>query len=162
MNEDMQGLNRREVLQAAAGAGALLLLPAASQAKDDAATPKDTAQWTSVGKAADFPLNTPTRVAVGDLALSVTRTSEKDVTAVNLKCTHRGCEVKWDGGKTRYACPCHEAQFAADGKNLVGTRRSPAELLPALSTAPARRNGDQIEVDLSALTAGAADPAPAH
>ena len=159
MNEETQGLNRREVLQAAAGVGALLLLPAAASQAKDADPVKDAAQWTAVGKTADFPLNVPTRVAVGQLALSVTRTGDKEVAAVSLKCTHRGCEVGWDGVKTRYDCPCHGAQFAADGKNLAGTRRTPAQLLAPLASAPARVKGDHIEVDISALLAvGAAAP----
>ncbi|MCW3060960.1 MAG: dependent oxidoreductase [Capsulimonas sp.] len=161
MNEETQGLNRREVLQVAAGAGALLLLPAAVSHAKEAEKPvpvNDTAVWTAIGKAEEFPLNTPTRVAVGDRALSVTRTDDKTITALSLRCTHKGCEVSWEATKSDYACPCHGALFAADGKCLAGTRRSPSELMEPLAAVPARKKGNQIELDLSGLPAGAPPP----
>ena len=38
--------------------------------------------------------------------------------AVSTVCTHNGCDVKWKSSK--YVCPCHDAEFAADGKILAG------------------------------------------
>ncbi len=43
--------------------------------------------------------------------------------AVSMVCTHKGCDVKWKSNK--YVCPCHEAQFGADGKVLAGPAEKP-------------------------------------
>ncbi|PSB55418.1 ubiquinol-cytochrome c reductase iron-sulfur subunit [Chamaesiphon polymorphus] len=44
----------------------------------------------------------------------------KKLLAVNPKCTHQGCDVKWMAGEKKYECPCHNAEYAADGKVLKG------------------------------------------
>ncbi len=40
--------------------------------------------------------------------------------AVSSVCTHKGCDVKWKSDKKQYVCPCHDAEFAADGAVLAG------------------------------------------
>jgi cytochrome b6-f complex iron-sulfur subunit len=45
--------------------------------------------------------------------------------AVNPKCTHQGCDVKWMAGEKRYECPCHDSEFATDGKVLKGPATKP-------------------------------------
>ncbi|HEY9804352.1 MAG TPA: FAD-dependent oxidoreductase [Leptolyngbyaceae cyanobacterium] len=40
-------------------------------------------------------------------------------TAVSLTCTHQGCTVK-KAANGNFRCPCHGAEFAADGKVLKG------------------------------------------
>lgn len=42
------------------------------------------------------------------------------VIAVNPKCTHQGCDVKWKAGDAVFDCACHGSQFAADGSVLNG------------------------------------------
>lgn len=39
----------------------------------------------------------------------------KELSAVNLKCTHQGCSVDWDTEANGFACPCHGSKFAVDG-----------------------------------------------
>jgi len=43
--------------------------------------------------------------------------------AVNPTCTHNGCTVKWTSSDKAFVCPCHDAQFGADG----AVRRGPAD-----------------------------------
>jgi cytochrome b6-f complex iron-sulfur subunit len=45
------------------------------------------------------------------------------VLAVSTVCTHKQCDVKWKSDK--YVCPCHDAEFAADGKVLAGPAKTP-------------------------------------
>jgi len=46
-------------------------------------------------------------------------------------CPHEGCEVTWEGGSNRFACPCHESYFAADGSRISGPARRGLDALPA-------------------------------
>ena len=55
-----------------------------------------------------------------EVAVSKDPTNPKQLLAVNPKCTHEGCDVKWMAGAKKYECPCHGAEFAADGKVLKG------------------------------------------
>jgi cytochrome b6-f complex iron-sulfur subunit len=62
--------------------------------------------------------------------------------AVNPKCTHEGCDIKWMAGEKKYECPCHSAEFAADGKVLKGPAKK------NLATYPAKVVGTQILVKI--------------
>jgi cytochrome b6-f complex iron-sulfur subunit len=66
--------------------------------------------------------------------------ASKKLLAVNPKCTHNGCDVKWSAADKKYACPCHDANFAADGKVLKGPATTP------LATYSAKIQGTQVVV----------------
>ncbi len=53
-------------------------------------------------------------VKVGPLSLLVVKSGGK-LTAVNAKCTHLACLVKWDDKSNLIRCPCHSATFQPDG-----------------------------------------------
>jgi cytochrome b6-f complex iron-sulfur subunit len=55
-----------------------------------------------------------------EVAVSKDPTNPKKLIAVNPKCTHLGCDVKWIPGEKKYDCPCHDSEFAADGKVVKG------------------------------------------
>jgi quinol---cytochrome c reductase iron-sulfur subunit, bacillus type len=45
-------------------------------------------------------------------------------------CPHEGCEVAWDKNTNRFACPCHDSYFAADGSHLSGPAPRGLDSLP--------------------------------
>ncbi len=51
--------------------------------------------------------------------------------AVNPKCTHQGCDVNWSAADNKYACPCHGANFDANGEVLNGPATKPLQVYPA-------------------------------
>ncbi len=59
--------------------------------------------------------------------------------AVSAKCTHQGCAVAWSGNeKNPLNCPCHNSNFALDGKVLSGPAKAP------LKHYSLTQNGDEI------------------
>jgi cytochrome b6-f complex iron-sulfur subunit len=49
------------------------------------------------------------------------------VIAVNSICTHKGCAVKWKASDKSFVCPCHDAEFAADGTVREGPAKKPLQ-----------------------------------
>jgi Rieske Fe-S protein len=49
----------------------------------------------------------------------------KTVYAVSAACTHMGCAISWLEQSTTFLCPCHGAQYNADGTVLSGIARHP-------------------------------------
>jgi Rieske Fe-S protein len=45
-------------------------------------------------------------------------------------CPHEGCEVLWEQERNRFACPCHESYFAADGSRISGPSPRGLDPLP--------------------------------
>ncbi len=63
-----------------------------------------------------------------DKNILVVRTGEKTFNAVDLKCTHKGCEVAYDakdGGM--YNCPCHGSTFSIKGEATKGPAKKPLQ-----------------------------------
>ncbi len=67
----------------------------------------------------------------------------KQLIAVNPKCTHQGCDVKWAAAEKKYACPCHGASFDANGEVLNGPATKP------LTSYQAKIVGTQVLVKIS-------------
>ena len=55
---------------------------------------------------------------------------EKNNQVLSTICPHAGCEVSWDQARNRFACPCHESYFAADGSRLSGPSPRGLDALP--------------------------------
>jgi len=45
-------------------------------------------------------------------------------------CPHEGCEVSWEQARNRFACPCHESFFTADGARISGPASRGLDALP--------------------------------
>jgi cytochrome b6-f complex iron-sulfur subunit len=57
--------------------------------------------------------------------LIVVRTSEQKVIALSSKCTHAGCDVKWQKASSTLYCPCHGSEFDKHGDVLQGPANRP-------------------------------------
>jgi cytochrome b6-f complex iron-sulfur subunit len=78
-----------------------------------------------------------------EIAVSIDPTNPNKLLAVNTKCTHQGCTVAWIPGDKKYDCPCHDSEFAADGKVLKGPAAKP------LVTYSAKIVGTEVLVKMS-------------
>lgn len=55
----------------------------------------------------------------------------RKIYALSAACTHMGCMISWLDSTRTFLCPCHGAQYNADGSRLSGIQRHP---LPKLET----------------------------
>ncbi len=94
--------------------------------------------FTIVGTTAD--LDKAGQLQVSGIAVTRDPANAKKLLAVNPRCTHNGCTVKWLTAEKKYECPCHDANFAADGKVLKGPAKEP------LATYTAKIEGTQVVV----------------
>jgi len=58
--------------------------------------------------------------------------------AVSAACTHMGCAISWMGQSGTFVCPCHGAQYNADGTVLSGIARHPLPFLKLRTLADGR------------------------
>ena len=56
---------------------------------------------------------------------------EKNNQVLSTICPHAGCEVSWEQSTNRFACPCHDSYFAADGSRLSGPAPRGLDALPS-------------------------------
>ncbi len=56
--------------------------------------------------------------------LLVVRRSRGVFITVDIKCTHKGCDVGYDAENSCFLCPCHESRFELDGT----LKNGPAEI----------------------------------
>jgi cytochrome b6-f complex iron-sulfur subunit len=67
-------------------------------------------------------------------------TPKNVVRAIDLTCTHADCLVDWQAKGKIFECPCHDSQFAADGKVLQGIAGSRPKTTANLSSEVRRSN----------------------
>ncbi|ANM31380.1 hypothetical protein ABI59_20095 [Acidobacteria bacterium Mor1] len=53
-----------------------------------------------------------------------------DFIALSSTCPHLGCQVFWEGDKSRFFCPCHNGIFDASGKGVGGPPGDSGQSLP--------------------------------
>ena len=96
--------------------------------------------WLDVAMLSELkgPQPVPRKIAAENISGWATTTEAHNVFVLPAKnnevlsaiCPHEGCEVAWDQGSNRFACPCHESYFAADGARISGPARRGLDSLP--------------------------------
>ena len=119
--------------------GAVIGVPAIAYLIDPALKTVKSDAWIPLGKIETFEIGKPTAVSftrsqvngwektVTSYGLYVIKKSETNFLVLSSKCTHLGCTVNWKPDRNEYVCPCHDAQFALDGKVLGGPPPRPLD-----------------------------------
>jgi menaquinol-cytochrome c reductase iron-sulfur subunit len=82
------------------------------------------------------------------------RISADKVVALQVKCPHEGCPVKFNDQTGAFACTCHTARFEADGQRIdAGTSMSPRDL----DTLAVDIRGQQVWVNYEEFRTGTAE-----
>ena len=63
--------------------------------------------------------DSPVHVALAGVWLFKPASGEEPL-ALDDRCTHLGCAVKWNAQRSRFECPCHGSEFDATGHVLHG------------------------------------------
>lgn len=61
----------------------------------------------------------------------IARVDANTLAACSAICTHKGCEVEYDGNAKEWSCPCHGSRFALDGRVTNGPAKKPLEQFKA-------------------------------
>ncbi len=126
---------------------------------DNKDNPKATEQkkpegFTVIGSVSDLDKNG--YLQTKEVALVRNPANPKQLIAVNPKCTHQGCDVKWVAGEKKYACPCHDSNFDADGTVLNGPATKP------LTAYSAKIVGTQVLAKISAPPSKSTQSSPSR
>lgn len=55
-----------------------------------------------------------------ELSAWISRDADNKIFALSPVCKHLGCTIKWSPQQeNEYVCPCHDARYTKDGKNIV-------------------------------------------
>jgi glycine/D-amino acid oxidase-like deaminating enzyme/nitrite reductase/ring-hydroxylating ferredoxin subunit len=68
------------------------------------------------------------KIDVGGQPVAVYRGKDGTLQAVAGKCSHMGCELRWNGAETSWDCNCHGSRFAPDGRVLEGPALVPLQV----------------------------------
>jgi cytochrome b6-f complex iron-sulfur subunit len=107
------GVDRRELLLALAGGGALTAALAGCSGKP-AIKPTQ-----ALVPLSEIPKTGRHKVLVAGKPVELQRTAQ-GVVARSLLCSHFGCVVAWHEEKQAYLCPCHDGVYDADGAVVAG------------------------------------------
>lgn len=69
----------------------------------------------------------------------------EDFIALSSTCPHLGCQVRWEGPKERFFCPCHNGVFDPSGKAVSGP---PAESKLSLARYPLKIEKEMLFIEL--------------
>ena len=89
--------------------------------------PHDRGSWQQTGHTlASVPAGSAVRFSAGALVgYLVNPGTGRDLYALSAVCTHMGCLLSWMKDAGTFLCPCHGAQYSANGTVLSGIPRHP-------------------------------------
>lgn len=70
----------------------------------------------------------------------------EDFIALSSTCPHLGCQVRWEGPKERFFCPCHNGVFDPSGRAISGP---PAESKLSLARYPLKIEKEMLFIEFS-------------
>jgi len=114
-------MKRRDFMNWVGLGGIASSLPIAIAACSSQTTPVSR-DWQTVGTSAELD-KTSQLLAKNSPAgpvLLVGTSKAANLTAVNPTCSHAGCTVAWKAETKKFVCPCHDSEFAIDGKVQKG------------------------------------------
>ncbi|MHB8618792.1 MAG: QcrA and Rieske domain-containing protein [Chloroflexota bacterium] len=111
--------------------------------------PSAPAGWTPVALAADVKPGSVLRFAAGGTIGHLLNVGGK-LWAVSGICTDQPCVLQWQPAEALFECPCHGAEFNADGTQH-STAAYPAAL-PALARLPVQEMSGRIYVQVTPST----------
>lgn len=90
-------------------------------------TPRDRGRWFDTGQTvATLAPGEVVRFRAGAIeGFLMNPGSGKRIYALSAACTHMGCMLSWLDDSSSFLCPCHGAQYQADGTVLSGIARHP-------------------------------------
>jgi cytochrome b6-f complex iron-sulfur subunit len=131
-------MNRREFTKKACLGGVGLIVGSAVISSLGIPTIKATPRTGVFHGYREIPLvlaDTPELQAVGgayhleideiDKHILVVRTGETEFVAVDIQCTHKGCDVKYEEKAKMFVCPCHDSHFDLKGEPKSGPAQRP-------------------------------------
>ncbi len=60
-----------------------------------------------------------------DKSLLVVRTGDESFMAIDIKCTHKSCDVAYQDNIKMFVCPCHDSHFDMNGIPQSGPAKKP-------------------------------------
>jgi glycine/D-amino acid oxidase-like deaminating enzyme/nitrite reductase/ring-hydroxylating ferredoxin subunit len=75
----------------------------------------------------DLPPCQGRRIEIDGQPVAFYRSQDGQLQALAGKCSHMGCEIKWNGAETSWDCDCHGSRFAPDGRVLEGPALAPLQ-----------------------------------
>jgi cytochrome b6-f complex iron-sulfur subunit len=99
--------------------------PTASSSEAVASAPSG--GFKSVGKVSQ--LDKDGQIVAGKIAVVRDPQNRSKLLAVDITCTHKGCDVEWKSADKQFVCPCHNAKFAANGAVMGAPADKPLKSL---------------------------------
>lgn len=130
-------MTRRQFLSyTLGGAGAFMavgtVLPMIRFAVDPLLQKKEQGSWVKVVQESEIKTMEPVEfrfkihqvdgwyVSDPELSAWIMKDESGNILALSPICKHLGCTINWNTDKNNeYVCPCHEARYSIDGKNLT-------------------------------------------
>jgi glycine/D-amino acid oxidase-like deaminating enzyme/nitrite reductase/ring-hydroxylating ferredoxin subunit len=75
----------------------------------------------------DLPPCQSRKIEIAGQPVAVYRGQDGQLQAVAGKCSHMGCDLRWNGAETSWDCDCHGSRFAPDGRVLEGPALAPLQ-----------------------------------